>query len=913
MRHFTVVHVDKKKKPEEKTLILGINRLFFFNSKGKLEEDYHYLDCIEISSPSVSEVSIKFKNQQTIKLNSQETGEILKTLYSSEVGGCGSFAATYKSVCDYLGIQPLSSVVWDIENLYPFNAIREFNLNEIYQYGPADLKAILISLSYNTYFHAFVANGCKLSNDDLIHLTDAIKVNTTIQRLLLNNTQSSKESLMSFLPAISENKAIKLSHLNIGSNVLENKGLVTLGNSIQSWPNGLGYLNIESTSSGSKGLESLFNSLLVSSSLTTLNFISINNNKLELAGTTALCKFLTKATALTTLQMSNTSPVFGQLRNGCPTLEVLDFSGNRPSSTKEGIVELLGFFKQMPKLQNINLSRVQIGGDDIKILFSPATSLLKVAHVDLSENELGDAGILKLCEVMYPNSNLRHLSIDNNFKTRSKLRHRAIEAICNLIEDNTSIESLSIAGSPSKGQLKGDLITFVISLLKNQSLVKLDISGNAIGDQGILALTKVIWRNQALRSLKFDDNGFTAAGLKMLKTSIKRNPKSLTYLSLPLGDINAVLLADKSATGQDKTHKTLIELQNAIAQNVPNHYAPTDFIPAKPSPVRKQTMGTQAPPPATTAKSPSFTGETMLAIKRPVRGPLYPGRTADNRGPTPSSSGSLSSSDNIPPLVTRSIEFLVAKGTKNVGIFRTCASATLLKKIKARFEAGEDIDLTAEGVDCDTVAGVLKSYFRELPVPIFPENIHDRFFQASREASTDEKIAAYHQVIEQLQPTENKMVKKLFHLLYLVSLERAENMMSAENIAICWAPTLFRSFASELLPINAFLMIHYYEIFDPENAPVKQSNNNKRLSVGAGSDSQSSGEEASPPPSPIMDGTATLRGKRFSRVSRISYSPVLSRAAWGESTRSVSSLFQEDDWETSPTGSPTDSELSTSA
>eukprot|EP01132_Coremiostelium_polycephalum_P003206 gene3206-4017_t len=1029
---------DKKKKTEEKTLILGVNRIFLFSSNGKLSEDYHYLDINEIQSPNEQEISIKFKNQNIIKCQTNtDIGSILKCLYNTlvltfpgikigkavifsvlpetrlvsifqkttttykESGGCGGFSLTYRSVCDYLGIQPLASIQWDMENLYPFNQVREINLSEIYQFSSADLKALFMSLSFNTYFTGFSAPYCKLSNEEMGYLSEALQDNTSVQQLSLSHVQASKESMIHLFNVIAENKAQHLSHVNVGNNNLENKGLVALGNAITTFTTPLVYLNIENTASGPKGLESLFNSLAQNDTVAqSLNHLAIGNNKLEAAGTTALCKLLLKTSQLQQLHMSNTSPVFSLLKNSAPSIQVLDFSGNKPSTAKEGIIDLLCFFKQMPNLNTVNLSKIQIMGDDLKLLFSPATSLLKVANVDLSDTELGDAGIIKLCEVMYPNSNLRHLSIDGNFKTRSKLRTRAIDAITNLIEDNCSIESLSIAAGNSKHQLKNDLVPFILSLLKNQSLLKLDITGNGIGDSGSLALSKVLWNNQTLRSVKCDGNDFSWTSIKMLKNSIKRNPKSVTMLPLPVSDICTILKNDNATLIQEKIQKTVVELQYSVINNLPTSTAqlsssdsynnlstilqqhpqqPT--ISAKLSPIRKpSTIGsggganqsqqlaatnnsTNAPNSANN-KTNSF---STLPLRRPVR-PLYPGRTTVAANSSSSSSNDKgTATPDLPPIVSRSIDLLIANGTKTVGIFRTCASATQLKKIKARFEAGEDVDLVGENIDVDTVAGVLKSYFRELPIPVFPENLHEHFFQASRAPTQAEQIKAYKDIIDHLSPMESKMIKKLFLLLHMVSLSREENMMSPENIAICWAPTLFRSFSAELLPINSFLIVNYYDIMDPENKPKVEEdpagsdiptttsppldtqqqssppptptqtvtntissghsrtnssfkfgtiNSTSMIQLGSdsGSDrgsigskrsstnsikSNSSGSDSptpSPPSSPLIDGTATIRSKRFSRVSRISYSPVLPRA-WTHNesaSRSVSSLFQED-------------------
>lgn len=67
-----------------------------------------------------------------------------------------------------------------------------------------------------------------------------------------------------------------------------------------------------------------------------------------------------------------------------------------------------------------------------------------------------------------------------------------------------------------------------------------------------------------------------------------------------------------------------------------------------------------------------------------------------------------------------------------MGIFRVCASASVLKKLKGRLLApgGEEIDLEREGADADVAAGLLKSYYREADEPLFPESTHAPFLAA---------------------------------------------------------------------------------------------------------------------------------------------------------------------------------------
>jgi hypothetical protein len=69
------------------------------------------------------------------------------------------------------------------------------------------------------------------------------------------------------------------------------------------------------------------------------------------------------------------------------------------------------------------------------------------------------------------------------------------------------------------------------------------------------------------------------------------------------------------------------------------------------------------------------------------------------------------------------------------GIFRLSGSAVLMDKYAARFDKGEDVDLTPEQ-DPHTVTGLLKYYFRELPEPLMTVPLYEHFISASGASSS---------------------------------------------------------------------------------------------------------------------------------------------------------------------------------
>ncbi|XP_016372677.1 SLIT-ROBO Rho GTPase-activating protein 3-like [Sinocyclocheilus rhinocerous] len=119
----------------------------------------------------------------------------------------------------------------------------------------------------------------------------------------------------------------------------------------------------------------------------------------------------------------------------------------------------------------------------------------------------------------------------------------------------------------------------------------------------------------------------------------------------------------------------------------------------------------------------------------------------------------------IPLVVESCIRYINLYGLQQQGIFRVPGSQVEVNDIKNSFERGEDplVDDQSDH-DINSVAGVLKLYFRGLENPLFPK---ERFLD----------------LISTI---------KLFYCLFISSLSQYsdENMMDSYNLAICFGPTL---------------------------------------------------------------------------------------------------------------------------
>uniref|UniRef100_A0A8C2XQX9 SLIT-ROBO Rho GTPase activating protein 2 n=1 Tax=Cyclopterus lumpus TaxID=8103 RepID=A0A8C2XQX9_CYCLU len=133
----------------------------------------------------------------------------------------------------------------------------------------------------------------------------------------------------------------------------------------------------------------------------------------------------------------------------------------------------------------------------------------------------------------------------------------------------------------------------------------------------------------------------------------------------------------------------------------------------------------------------------------------------------------------------------ICAGLQHEGIFRVSGSQVEVNDIKNAFERGED-PLAGEqnDHDMDSIAGVLKLYFRGLDHALFPKEVfHDLISCVSME-SLHERAVHIKKILQSLQSKTLIIMRYLFSFLNHLSQYSEENMMDPYNLAICFGPTL---------------------------------------------------------------------------------------------------------------------------
>uniref|UniRef100_A0A8C1UU17 Si:dkey-91m11.5 n=1 Tax=Cyprinus carpio TaxID=7962 RepID=A0A8C1UU17_CYPCA len=82
----------------------------------------------------------------------------------------------------------------------------------------------------------------------------------------------------------------------------------------------------------------------------------------------------------------------------------------------------------------------------------------------------------------------------------------------------------------------------------------------------------------------------------------------------------------------------------------------------------------------------------------------------------------------VPLIVRQCVEEIERRGMEEVGIYRVSGVATDIQALKAAFDANnKDVSVMMSDMDVNAIAGTLKLYFRELPEPLFTDELCANF------------------------------------------------------------------------------------------------------------------------------------------------------------------------------------------
>uniref|UniRef100_A0A096M0W5 Rho GTPase activating protein 4a n=1 Tax=Poecilia formosa TaxID=48698 RepID=A0A096M0W5_POEFO len=149
------------------------------------------------------------------------------------------------------------------------------------------------------------------------------------------------------------------------------------------------------------------------------------------------------------------------------------------------------------------------------------------------------------------------------------------------------------------------------------------------------------------------------------------------------------------------------------------------------------------------------------------------------------------SGQRIPYVVESCVRFINLYGLHHEGIFRVPGSQMEVNVLRDAFERGED-PLSERRYDMDSVAGVLKLYFRCLDNPLFPVSSTSQLLECNQIKDDAERAARLKAIVSTYPEPVIVVMRYLFAFLHHVSQYSDENMMQPYNLAVCFGPSLVR-------------------------------------------------------------------------------------------------------------------------
>ncbi|XP_054897398.1 unconventional myosin-IXAa-like isoform X3 [Poeciliopsis prolifica] len=145
----------------------------------------------------------------------------------------------------------------------------------------------------------------------------------------------------------------------------------------------------------------------------------------------------------------------------------------------------------------------------------------------------------------------------------------------------------------------------------------------------------------------------------------------------------------------------------------------------------------------------------------------------------------------VPQLVEKLINYIEMHGLYTEGIYRKSGSTNKIKELRQ----GLDTDVSTVILDdynIHVIASVLKQWLRDLPSPLMTFELYEEFLRAMGQPDKREVIQGVYSVIEQLSRTHLSTLERLIFHLVRISLQEETNRMSANALAIVFAPCILR-------------------------------------------------------------------------------------------------------------------------
>ncbi|KAK6296989.1 hypothetical protein J4Q44_G00331310 [Coregonus suidteri] len=146
----------------------------------------------------------------------------------------------------------------------------------------------------------------------------------------------------------------------------------------------------------------------------------------------------------------------------------------------------------------------------------------------------------------------------------------------------------------------------------------------------------------------------------------------------------------------------------------------------------------------------------------------------------------------IPLFIDKCIRYIEATGITTEGIYRVSGNKSEMESMQRQFDQDHNLDLVEKDFTINTVAGAMKAFFSELPEPLVPYSHQIELVEAFKINDRDQRVHAMKDILRRFPRENYDVFKYVINHLNKVSQNNRLNLMTSENLSICFWPTLMR-------------------------------------------------------------------------------------------------------------------------
>uniref|UniRef100_A0A3Q1FF97 Myosin IXA n=1 Tax=Acanthochromis polyacanthus TaxID=80966 RepID=A0A3Q1FF97_9TELE len=145
----------------------------------------------------------------------------------------------------------------------------------------------------------------------------------------------------------------------------------------------------------------------------------------------------------------------------------------------------------------------------------------------------------------------------------------------------------------------------------------------------------------------------------------------------------------------------------------------------------------------------------------------------------------------VPLVVEKLINYIEMHGLYTEGIYRKSGSTNKIKELKQGLDTDVD-SMNLDDYNIHVIASVFKQWLRDLPNPLMTFELYEEFIRVMGLQDKKEMIRGVYSIIDQLSRTHLNTLERLVFHLVRIALQEETNRMSANALAIVFAPCILR-------------------------------------------------------------------------------------------------------------------------